>query len=384
MLTRRDQITRKSEVKSSRGRGRGRGKQGRGRGNGRGKGRKSGNNDENDEDEHDEEENEEENEDENEEEKEEEEEENEDENEEEREEENEDENEEENQEEKEEDNEEENVDENEDEQSGLYHEDKEEEQEEEDEEPPRKIAKTAAKAKAKGKAKAKAKAKAVATRKRKDDKVNDREPKAKSKAKAKAKPKSEPPSKKRRAEPPADEPPVNLNEKRIQNILSFYNSIDVTEGMEEIKQQVREDTDALPLTRAQLNIYWTRYSCGVRLKPPDGLWKNAKDVAFFSFTRSPPMALATSSKFIVAIATARLFVSCLPNSFKNLIAIHFCFKTFTQLRHSPLKAFYLERKNVMIEDEDVIAERIRFYRAHGIAALERLAPDEDWGRVFTS
>jgi len=31
----------------------------------------------------------------------------------------------------------------------------------------------------------------------------------------------------------------------------------------------------------------------------------------------------------------------------------------------------------MIEDEDVIAERIRFYRAHGIAALERLAPDED-------
>ena len=363
MLTRRDQISRKSEVKSSRGRGRGRGKQGRGRGNGRGKGRKSGNNDENDEGEHDEEENEEENEDENEEEKEEEEEENEDENEEEREEENEDENEEENQEEKEEDNEEENVDENEDEQSGLYHEDKEEEQEEEDEEPPRKIAKTAAKAKGK----AKAKAKAVATRKRKDDKVNDREPKAK----------SEPPSKKRRAEPPADEPPVNLNEKRIQNILSFYNSIDVTEGMEEIKQQVREDTDALPLTRAQLNIYWTRYSCGVRLKPPDGLWKNAKDVAFFSFTRTPPMALATSSKFIVAIATARLFVSCLPNSFKNLIAIHFCFKTFTQLRHSPLKAFYLERKNVMIEDEDVIAERMRFYRAHGIAALERLAPDED-------
>ena len=357
-LTRRDQISRKSDVKASSGRGRGKGKakgKGRGsRGGGRGRGRAGRNVEKEEEEENEDDVGSDENDDDN----------------------------------VEKDDEDENDDvedeEGDEEQSGFYHEGEEEEKEidEEDEssveeEPPRKIHKPtpttkpslATKAKAKAKADPKSACKKAEPKKEVKPKVKEaKEPEAKVTSKAKGKRSKGDENatrKKRRAATPDPElPTVNLNERRIQSILSFLDRIDCTEGMEEIKQQIREELDQVTSKCTQLNIYWTRYSCGVRLKPIDGLWKNGQDVAFFSFCRAPPKHVPSSTKLIVAIATAQLFVSCLPNGVKIswLFTFALVSKTFTCLRHSPLKASYLERKNVSIDDEESIAKKLHFYK----------------------
>ena len=85
--------------------------------------------------------------------------------------------------------------------------------------------------------------------------------------------------------------------------MDFVDSVDFSLEMDEIKKQVRELLDMAVHDTTALNIYWTRFSCGVRMKGEEG-WK---DLAYFSYTRSP-VKVSNYIKMVVAISTGQLFV----------------------------------------------------------------------------
>ena len=80
--------------------------------------------------------------------------------------------------------------------------------------------------------------------------------------------------------------------------------MDTSKEKDEIKTQVREILAMAEHEITSLNIYWTRFNCGVRMKDDDDGWK---DVAFFSYIRSP-VEVSKDTKMVVAISTAQLFV----------------------------------------------------------------------------
>ena len=132
-----------------------------------------------------------------------------------------------------------------------------------------------AKPKAKGKAKAKAKAS-------KDD-PSETAPKAKAKAKAKATPKADAKAKpgkgtRGRKALPDGEP----DQADVDYMISYFQSFDNLEDRDVLKREVRENMP--PFEYVALDIYWSRYGCGLSLYYGESKKADSKrNVGYFSF-----------------------------------------------------------------------------------------------------
>ncbi|CAE7835097.1 unnamed protein product [Symbiodinium sp. KB8] len=130
------------------------------------------------------------------------------------------------------------------------------------------------------KPKAKAKAKAAATASTKDASTK---PKPKGKAKAKAAPKADPsakPGKGKRGRKALPDGEVDQGD--VDYMVSYFQHFDDLSDRETLKQQVQDHMP--PFEYVRLDIYWSRYGCGLSLYC-DGTRKAAskRNVGYFSF-----------------------------------------------------------------------------------------------------
>ena len=90
----------------------------------------------------------------------------------------------------------------------------------------------------------------------------------------------------------------------VKAIRDFVDATDWGLELDGLKRNIR---CRLPqgCTQCSLTIYWTRYSCGVRLKDPWGTWRN---VGYFSFTRN---TLNPYVRLVVAVSAALQMAPCL-------------------------------------------------------------------------
>lgn len=168
--------------------------------------------------------------------------------------------------------------------------------------PPTQAPKAKAKPAAKTKAAAKAKTKAESSKKQKTmpapsaELGDHEEPPKKAPKRSTSAAASGSTAKKAKAETPqeSDKP---LNEARVQKIVDFVNSVDFEL---DIKDQVKSALEPARTVASRLNIYWSRYACGVKYL------KFEKDVAYFCFLKSP-VKVSKQMKLVAAVSCARLF-----------------------------------------------------------------------------
>ena len=115
-------------------------------------------------------------------------------------------------------------------------------------------------------------------------------------------------TKKRRKSSQAARPPLPssehefLGDSRV-HMVNFIKKMDLGVERDEFKENVRMNSG--DMGKASLNIYWTRYSCGLRWRTG----RAVKDIAHFSFS-SKTIPGSCEMKGLVAISCAVELVTC--------------------------------------------------------------------------